>query len=1165
MNQLEYKESIRQQTQKEFDIASKARNSALDFSQEPEIYIATDVEEKVEGLLQIDGLADLIRKIRKNTEIDEEVAFKLIEELVKLEPDREIAADNAIRASLAYLTQGSVAAPLEGIAKVTIRRNPDNTEYLSVYYAGPIRAAGGTAEALSVVMSDFTRKCLGLSKFKATQDEVRRYIEEINWYHRRVHLQYKPSESEIETIIRNVPICLTGEPTEKIEVSNYRDLPRVETNRLRGGMCLVLAEGIAQKAAKLHRRLKPLEKKFGLDWSWIDGLLAQKKAASEKIEVEIPEHEWISDITKEDAASLGKIIDKAADKGEDWAKQLLEEPEEAPQHAKYLNEVPAGRPVFAFPSSKGGFTLRYGRTRATGYAAVAVNPALMYILNEFIAVGTQIRLEFPGKAAIVTPCDTINGPTVLLDSGEVLQINTIEEAIELRDKTAKILQLGDLLISAGDFIENNHPLPPASYCEEWWAKQILEKNPQEESRAVKRSYPIPSFKEACSLSEKYKIPLHPKYIFLWKNISKKGLDHLSVALEQSPKSGDIIIKNTRELKRLLEELCVFHKISGENIIISDHAEALRYQIIPGKEATEIIKNSPHKTSLKIINDLCKTEIMDRIPTTIGARMGRPEKAKPRKMVPAVHALFPTGGRKGRIRDLKKTIEKTPNVLIDVAKFYCRPCNRSEMYPKCSICDSSTELISTCPRCKRATQKEKCPICKIPPTAHERKMVNIKSIFEKAANKIGNPELPPVKGILGMGSRNKIPEPLEKGMLRALHDVYPFKDGTIRFDSTNAPLTHFTPHELGLSLKKLKELGYTQDRFGKEITSTSQKIELRPQDIVLSNHEDNPAGEYLLRISKFVDDLLVKYYGIPPHYNAKTGEDMIGCHVIALAPHTSTGIIGRVIGFTNARVGYAHPCFHDAKRRDCDGDEDAVMLLLDAFLNFSRELLPDRRGGRMDAPLVVTSELNPLEIDDEVYDLDIVEEYSLKFYESTTWTADPSSVKMKRVRDVVNDENPFTGWGFTHDTSDIASGVHFNIYSTGTMLEKLEKQMDLAERISAVNENIVAEKIIQSHFLPDIKGNLRKFSKQKVRCTKCNTKYRRPPLSGTCRNCDGNLTLTVHRGSIEKYLGISKDLIKKYNLSTYLEQEINALDKNILSLFGVKEQKSLNKFTSSLSA
>jgi len=38
------------------------------------------------------------------------------------------------------------------------------------------------------------------------------------------------------------------------------------------------------------------------------------------------------------------------------------------------------------------------------------------------------------------------------------------------------------------------------------------------------------------------------------------------------------------------------------------------------------------------------------------------------------------------------------------------------------------------------------------------------------------------------------------------------------------------------------------------------------------------------------------------------------------------------------------------RDDCDGDADSVMLLMDAFLNFSFDFLPDKIGGLMDAPL-----------------------------------------------------------------------------------------------------------------------------------------------------------------------------------------------------------------------
>ena len=62
-----------------------------------------------------------------------------------------------------------------------------------------------------------------------------------------------------------------------------------------------------------------------------------------------------------------------------------------------------GRPIFAFPDRPGGFRLRYGRTRLTGLAAVALNPATMVALDSFLAIGTQLKIQLPGKAAAVTP------------------------------------------------------------------------------------------------------------------------------------------------------------------------------------------------------------------------------------------------------------------------------------------------------------------------------------------------------------------------------------------------------------------------------------------------------------------------------------------------------------------------------------------------------------------------------------------------------------------------------------------------------------------------------------------------------------------------------------------------------------------------------------------
>ena len=51
------------------------------------------------------------------------------------------------------------------------------------------------------------------------------------------------------------------------------------------------------------------------------------------------------------------------------------------------------------------------------------------------------------------------------------------------------------------------------------------------------------------------------------------------------------------------------------------------------------------------------------------------------------------------------------------------------------------------------------------------------------------------------------ENLAKGILRAKYDLQVNKDGTIRFDATELPLVSFKLKEIGVSVGKIKELGY----------------------------------------------------------------------------------------------------------------------------------------------------------------------------------------------------------------------------------------------------------------------------------------------------------------------------------------------------------------------
>ena len=146
--------------------------------------------------------------------------------------------------------------------------------------------------------------------------------------------------------------------------------------------------------------------------------------------------------------------------------------------------------------------------------------------------------------------------------------------------------------------------------------------------------------------------------------------------------------------------------------------------------------------------------------------------------------------------------------------------------------------------------------------------------------------------------------------------------------------------------------------------------------------DESASTVLIKVTQFIDDLLVRFYDLKPFYNVKTKEDLVGHLVVGLAPHISAGTIGRVVGFSETQACYAHPMWHASLRRDCDGDEACVIMLMDSFLNFSRQYLPDKIGTRtMDSPLVLTSTITPSEVDDMVHGLDVVWRYPLEFYES----------------------------------------------------------------------------------------------------------------------------------------------------------------------------------------
>ncbi|WP_435334281.1 DNA-directed DNA polymerase II large subunit [Haloarchaeobius sp. TZWWS8] len=1342
-----YFERIESRLDEAFEVAETAKELGGDPEPEVEIPTARDMADRVENILGIDGVAERVRELEGEMS-REEAALELVTDFVEGDvgdyESREGKIEGAVRTAVALLTEGVVAAPIEGIDRVELLQNDDGTEFVNVYYAGPIRSAGGTAQALSVLVADYARALLDIDEFKARSEEIERYAEEIALYDKETGLQYSPKDKETKFIAKHMPIMLDGEATGDEEVSGFRDLERIDTNSARGGMCLVMAEGIALKAPKIQRYTKNLDE---VDWPWLQDLI---------------------DGTYYDKDDDGESEADESDGGDDADAESAQDDEddESPEPAgpsgppraepatKYLRDLIAGRPVFGHPCSEGGFRLRYGRSRNHGFATAGVHPATMHLVDDFLATGTQIKTERPGKAAGVVPVDSIDGPTVRLANGDVRRIDDPEEALEVRNGVEKILDAGEYLVNFGEFVENNHPLVPASYTVEWWRQDLAAAgcNVQALSDSPHVDLADPTAEEALDWVDAYDAPLHPKYTYLWHDVSVDRFEELAETVADGRIEGETLhVPRRGDVRETVEHLLLQHTQTEDELRIDDWlpfvlslglSRDLEKQWDADDLSLEAREWDGGDNAVKAVNEVAQFEIQERAPTRIGARMGRPEKSESRDLSPAVHTLFPIGEAGGTQRSVAEAAKFAPDmrstpgrVEVQAGDRECPACGEHSYKTRCPNCDSRTEPYYFCPDCETELEPDDagrvyCDRCEVDGTSVTFHEIDVKAEYWDAMDEVGEREasFQILKGVKGLMSTNKTPEPMAKGVLRAKHGVTAFKDGTVRYDMTDLPVTAVRPVELDATADQFRGLGYEEDIHGEPLRHDDQLVELKVQDVVLSDG----AAEHMLKTADFVDDLLESYYGLEPFYEMEERQELIGELVFGMAPHTSAATVGRVVGFTSAAVGYAHPYFHAAKRRNCfhpetkiwfedeegqmhydeirafvedrldpetaeeddfgtlvqeldgevlvpsladdgslvrkpveavskhrspdhlveietesgrsitvtpdhsmvvwedgparveakeldvgaplpvetmdatrsgsapapaaadggrpeieavervdvrqsdveytysltvsdthrlvanglhvaqcDGDEDCVMLLLDGLLNFSKQFLPDKRGGKMDAPLVMSSRIDPSEIDDEAHNMDIMWEYPREFYEATREMADPDDVEdiMKIAEETLGTDREYTDFAHTHDTTNIHLGPALSAYKTlGSMQDKMDAQLLLSRKLRSVDETDVAERIIEGHFLPDLIGNLRAFSRQETRCLDCGEKYRRMPLSGECRECGGRVNLTVHQGSVNKYMQTAITVADEFDCRPYTKQRLEVLEQSLNSVF-----------------
>ena len=143
----------------------------------------------------------------------------------------------------------------------------------------------------------------------------------------------------------------------------------MDDTRIRGGVLLVIGEGMCLKAPKIQKHTERLKVP---GWDFISKFAARARKRKRGREgIHVPS-----------GRSHFQIHER--------------------HHRR-----PAGlwRPLEA-----GGFRLRYGRARPSGLAAASANPACMAAMDDFITVGTQMKIERPAKPAPSRHATKAKGP-----------------------------------------------------------------------------------------------------------------------------------------------------------------------------------------------------------------------------------------------------------------------------------------------------------------------------------------------------------------------------------------------------------------------------------------------------------------------------------------------------------------------------------------------------------------------------------------------------------------------------------------------------------------------------------------------------------------------------------------------------------------------------------
>lgn len=1088
------------QLKRQEEYVKKLKKNKDDPSDSFEAKFVNTVLDRMENMFKEPDLAELIGSCYPQSD-RMELVKKVIEKLLQKyeKKDAEFKYDRIIRIVTALLTEAVVTAPLDGIDQITI----DPTENFGrISFAGPIRATGGTIQGLIVVIAEYLAKKLGLSRYVPTVEQVQRGVSQCMTYCRLRNTQgKKPSTMELEHIIRNSYIMIDGTESENEEVLTHKYLPRIKKPRIRGGMCLVIIEGLLVRAPKIHNYLK-------------------------QFDIDNKSNQELMDMMKDEKSTESSKQD-----------QLV---------------LTIGRPLISLENKSKGLKLRIGTTPTIGLCSCNVHPSLIKIIK-FINIGSQLVVSLPGKGTTIGGlCEDLNPPIVKYKDGGVREYEGNDQNIE------KIMDLGEILFCSGEFIEYKKQLPLRDYCNGQFRRDTnYEVDPLNLSEVeiveISKKYPrakiVPkyglylnslSFSQYLKLREGYKTKGYFEVEGPWVGL----LDKLVVPY--SIEEGKIILK----YKKIFEH----YMFLDELFTYTDYVDYVK----------EIDVNNSYLIQFLNFRYPNRTLLCEKGRASIKARVGRAQSVNMTKMkqkgtATEVHSLCEYNAFKSDTENFWQSLKKHKYSLGNFELRYCENCKQEKIYSKCD-CGAITIKKIYCKSCNIYVDLEEQKVHK----EHSiKKKLKVKRDLQKEIQDVRSMELIKNTKIIDYkknmrckkcSTATPYPEPLIKGILRSKYRIPVSKDGTFRIVNPNLATTHFRIREIGITLEEANKLGYVNDEKGVPYNLDSI-IPLNANDVIISYK----AADYLLKGFLYLDELVQTYYDQKePYLDPHSYKDLLGVLLYSISPHTSNGVVNRIIGFIENYGVYAHPLVVVARRRDLDGDIDAYGPLLDLGLNGSMEYVSkNRTGALMSIPLSLSTKFLLDQVGKEILEREVCSDYYDAFDGlSNNRKYKPIELKkISRVEDFVSKGLSEKEYLYNTPRFILTNYNSKNLYrDLGSSVEKVSEVIKLMNILPDVNPSKTATGLIEGHLLPDIIGNLNAYFRQKLKCDYCKKIFNVNPLTKKCLYCNiGNMKYTVYPGMVTKYLKIINQIRsnKDIKLSNVLQQRICNYEKILKGLFTTK--------------